>query len=540
MKNSFQKMIFAFVLVLLPFALFAQQKDAAPKKYALVIGNGSYKDLSRLTNPINDANDVAIALQGLGFSVEKLLNGSLDQMESSITRLKNRLSVQRDAYGFIFYAGHGVQSGGENYLIPTDVTIPAETYLRARAVCVQTVLDDLREAGNILNVVVLDACRDNPFGWARSGSRGLTIVTRQPADSIVVYATSAGSKASDGTGRNGLFTTQFLKNLKDQSLEVTELFRRTGSEVAQVSNREQVPAIYNQFFGTAYLGTKPVAQVPAAAAPAVKTVFEAGAVNTAMGSLEILTTTAGIVEIIGENIKQKIALPDYGSLPIAKINSGQYTVLITYENGKTESKTVEIGRSEAKKVEFTYKMPAWRPDKPAVAQKPQPDTKPGKTPKDKNPQQPKDPKTVAAVNKKARLNTLGASVGSTFAAPLVIGTVHGTFAPWNNTFVELGLDLGFASAAPTAENYFSVYPFAHMAYFMPFKEKGGWYAGGGIGYINGKHTFPGKVHPINTVTADVTTGFNIANMLDLSVTLRTDFVTGVNYKVAAGYVYRFK
>jgi hypothetical protein len=265
------KKLFALPLLVAVFALplFAQQK------YALVIGNGAYtgSGMSRLANPVNDANDMTATLQGLGFTVDKVLDGNLDQMETAITRLKNRLSVSKNTYGFFFYAGHGVQSGGVNYLIPVGASIPSENYLRDRAVSVQAMLGELNDAGNDLNVVVLDACRDNPFAWARSGGRGLTVVGNQPADSIIVYATSAGSTASDGTGRNGLFTSQLLKNLKTPGLEVSEVFRLTGADVAQASGRKQIPAVYNQFFGQAWLGAKPappVAAAPVQPAPVVQ------------------------------------------------------------------------------------------------------------------------------------------------------------------------------------------------------------------------------------------------------------------------------
>jgi hypothetical protein len=238
----------------------------AQQKYALVIGNGAYTNIPRLNNPVNDANDMAAALQGLGFQVDTVLNGSLDQMENAVIRLKNRLSTDAASYGFFFYAGHGVQSNGENYLIPADANIASDSFLRQRAVQMQAVLEELNQAGNALNIVVLDACRDNPFSWARSGSRCLNVVGSQPADSIIVYATSAGSIAADGTGRNGLFTGQLLNNLKTPGLEVKELFNRTGADVRRVSGGKQVPAIYSQFFGAAYLaGTTPVNPRPAAA-----------------------------------------------------------------------------------------------------------------------------------------------------------------------------------------------------------------------------------------------------------------------------------
>ena len=168
-----------------PAAAQPPQRPPAPsvnvQKYALVIGNGNYSGISSLMNPVNDANDIAATLQGMGFTVDKVLNGNLEQMESAVFRLKNRLSASKNSYGFFFYAGHGVQSSGENYLIPvTANNISRENHLRQRAVSVQKILDEFNEAGNTLNVMVLDACRDNPFAWARSGSRGLAAIDKSP------------------------------------------------------------------------------------------------------------------------------------------------------------------------------------------------------------------------------------------------------------------------------------------------------------------------------------------------------------------------
>jgi uncharacterized caspase-like protein len=211
--------LFVMCLALEAFSAPAQENVSVPQKYALVIGNGAYRNLGRLNNPVNDAGDMQAALAGLGFTVDALTNGSRVQMEEAIERFRNRLSVSKQSYGFLFYAGHGVQSGGVNYLIPVDADIRSEAYLPDRAVSVQAMLDEINTAGNELNIVVLDACRDNPFIWGRSGSRGLQVVSNQPADSIIVYATSAGSVASDGEGRNGLFTARLLNNLKSLDLK---------------------------------------------------------------------------------------------------------------------------------------------------------------------------------------------------------------------------------------------------------------------------------------------------------------------------------
>jgi len=250
-------LLFLLVLSVCP-ALFAQQK------HALVIGNANYTGISSLRNPVNDANDMETALRGLGFTVEKVLNGNLIQMETAIQNLKRRLDGSRNSYGFFFYAGHGVQSNGENYLIPVDAsTILSEGHLRQRAVSLQTLLDNLSEAGNELNIVVLDACRDNPFGWNRSGLRGLSVVSRAPTGTIVMYAAGAGQAASDGTGRNGLFTGQLLNSLRTPGLNVLEVFSRTGDEVIKVSDGRQHPEISVRFFGTVFLSPRPAPPEPA-------------------------------------------------------------------------------------------------------------------------------------------------------------------------------------------------------------------------------------------------------------------------------------
>ena len=427
MKSIFIRFgLFTLLMVILVIGIFAQNNEGIsnPQKFALVIGNGAYTGLSRLTNPVNDANDIAAVLQSLGFTVEKVLNGNLDEMESAVMRLRNRLTVDQDSYGFFFYAGHGVQSGGDNYLIPVDSSIPSETYLRTRAVSVQVILDDLNEARNTLNVVILDACRDNPFGWGRSGTRGLAIMSRQPADSIIVYATSAGQQASDGSGRNGLFTSKLLPNLMASGMEVTEVFRRTGAEVAEESERRQIPAIYNQFFGTAYFN----------------------------------------------------GIPDGTGAAV--------------------------------------------PVRPVPSPLPSTNERDGKA------------------DKTAQLWTVGASAGTSFADPWMITTLHGTIAPIKNYFLELGFDLGLVSGKPDV-NYYSLYPYANVAYFRPFAEKGGWYAGAGAGYLIAEYKFTQGNVPLNIFALNITAGINLFDMLDISYTLRTNFEVGSN-KISVGYTYRFR
>ena len=138
-----------------------------------------------------------------------------------------------------------------------------------------------------------------------------------------------------------------------------------------------------------------------------------------------------------------------------------------------------------------------------------------------------------------RLWTLGASVGTSFAVPWVIGTVHGTIAPFKYSFLELGCDFGFVSRSDKVDSYYSIYPFAHLAFFIPF-SKGGWYAGGGAGYMLARYSFPEAGIAKNILALNLTTGFNLFDIIDISYTWRvaTDFKSASN-KLSVGYTYRF-
>jgi hypothetical protein len=252
-------LVFAASLIVTP--AFGQEKEA---RFALIIGNSNYTGLGKLTNPGNDATDMAESLKALGFTVTLLRDADMRSMEQGIVRFGNALSTSPSAIGFFFYAGHGVQSNGINYLIPTNAEIPSEAFLNTKAVAVQSLLDTLQQAGNRLNVIVLDACRDNPFSWSRSSSRGLTVVSSQPPGSIIAFATSAGSVAADGTGRNGMFTGELLKNMKKPEVNIFDVFLQTGADVKAATKGSQVPAIYNQFFEKFYLA-RALAPAPAPA-----------------------------------------------------------------------------------------------------------------------------------------------------------------------------------------------------------------------------------------------------------------------------------
>ncbi len=235
------------------------------ERIALIIGNSNYQQLGQLRNPVNDAQDLGAVLTGLGFDVTVLVDADMDRMERSVADFGRALQANPESTGFFFFAGHGVQSQGENYLIPVSGRIEDENQLKRKALAVGYILDTMNSAGNKLNLIFLDACRDNPFGWSRSAGRGLSVVSYQPPGSIIVYATSAGSIAQDGSGRNGLFTGELLKHIATPALDITDMLKQVGSAVISASGQKQTPAVYNQFFGNFYLAGPPDAAVLAGA-----------------------------------------------------------------------------------------------------------------------------------------------------------------------------------------------------------------------------------------------------------------------------------
>jgi len=323
----------------------------AQGRFALVIGNGAYSSVSPLKNPVNDADDIAVSLKTLGFEVDLLKNASLGDMESAVVRLGNQLGQSKGAYGFFFYAGHGVQSNGVNYLIPVDADIKGESFLKTKALAAQAVLDTLQESRNALNVVVLDACRDNPFGWARSGNRGLSVVANQPAGSVIAYATSVGSIAQDGTGRNGLFTSQLLKHLGTAGLEIKDVFNRTGADVKKVSGNLQIPAVYNQFFDSAYLAGNAVSNGPPSSEPAF------GFLSVPPGSLKISTSTGGTLTLLGRTLN----LPANATLPVDQVAPGDYPATMIYPDGQIENKTFTVTSGQTVVVGFSYVQAPLKP-----------------------------------------------------------------------------------------------------------------------------------------------------------------------------------
>ena len=331
--------------------------SAQEHRYALVIGNGAYEHVTKLTNPTNDAKDMADSLKAIGFTVDLLQDRDLVTMEDAVVRLGNRLSTSADTVGFFYYAGHGVQSAGTNYLIPTEASIPSASFLPQKALALQSVLDTLQASGNKLNVVVLDACRDNPFSWSRSSSRGLTVIGAQPTGSIIVYATSAGTVAQDGQGRNGVFTGELLKHLRSPGTDIADVFKQTGAAVSAATAGSQVPAVYTQFFGS-------YAFVPGAS-PVQPAVAPVATVTQSTGSILITTATDGALYLDGK------AMADISAGADAKIDSvaaGSRSIEIRYVDGQVERRITVVEAGSAAVLHFIYRSDIFKLAKAGTAQ----------------------------------------------------------------------------------------------------------------------------------------------------------------------------
>ncbi len=220
------------------------------EKYALIIGVKSYEHVPPLRNSLNDAQDMAATLKGKGFTVIEVYDPKTKrEMQEGIKSYFSLVQDKPGATGLVFYSGHGMQVKGINYLIPTQADPQIEADLDDQCVNMDYVMRAINQAGNGLNIFVLDACRNNPFqGFSRSAEKGLSMVDT-PKGSYIVYATKPGSVASDGTGRNGLFTSKLLQYMNTQGLNIEQVFKQVARDVSTESGDAQRPWIASDFTG---------------------------------------------------------------------------------------------------------------------------------------------------------------------------------------------------------------------------------------------------------------------------------------------------
>ena len=247
-------MFVTFRLLLILVALAGLSNVAAwantEPRLALIIGNASYKS-SPLNNPVNDARLMEKVLKDAGFTTIKAENASIREMRRLVRDFGDKLKAS-GGVGLFYFAGHGVQVRGENFLVSTDSDILNEDEIADDSVNVSVILEKMQTANNRMNLIILDACRNNPFATkSRSALSGLAAVSA-PSGSLVAYSTAPGSVASDGKGKNGLYTEYLAKAIAQPGLPVEEVFKQVRSSVRKDSNFQQTPwentALEGQFF----------------------------------------------------------------------------------------------------------------------------------------------------------------------------------------------------------------------------------------------------------------------------------------------------
>jgi len=226
--------------------LIKLQPALAERRLALIFGNAQYENSAPLKNPVNDANLMEGTLKELGFDVIKELNAGKEEMMNAIREFNEKLPAANVA--LFYYAGHGNQVDGKNYLIPVDAKMEKAGDCKFEAIPVDFIVEEFERYPENTNIVILDACRNNPFAaWARGGEAGFRAMNFT-SGTIISFATSEGATAADGKGANGLFTEELVKQMVIPQ-SILNVFMNTRVQVRKLSNNQQVPTEWNKLNG---------------------------------------------------------------------------------------------------------------------------------------------------------------------------------------------------------------------------------------------------------------------------------------------------
>jgi branched-chain amino acid transport system substrate-binding protein len=340
-RSSFTALAVAF----LTLSSLAAAAQTAPR-YALVIGNSGYTSMPRLRNPSNDAHDVAEVLNRLGFSVTPLYDCTRKQMNQAIMAFRESLASDRASEGFFYFAGHGVQARGVNYLIPVGADIRTEADLDDEAVSLQRVLGSIEEARNRVNIVILDACRDNPLPAAsRGAARGLAVVASAPPESVVLFSTAQNQTASDGDGRNSPFASALVKYLPEPG-DISRTIKLITAEVKRATGSAQTPFQYTSLDLDYRLNRGAESPTPTPAPATTLTV------TRSYGSLVVSAVSGGTLYLEGTAMGD---LPPGAEAHLDNVETGDRVLELRYATGEKETKTVAVQKGITAAVSFTWK-----------------------------------------------------------------------------------------------------------------------------------------------------------------------------------------
>lgn len=246
-------MVMVFFTVGSATTLFADQQ----KRLALVIGNADYTHAPTLRNPARDAKAMSAKLKGLGFKVITVVNGTYRRMVTAREEFASELNQYN--VGLFYYSGHGVQYQGTNYLVPVNANIRRAVDIQFEALNASRVLADMQSSGTGVNIMILDACRNNPFVTQfRSLARGLSVV-QAPAGSMVVYSTAPDQVALDGTGKDSPFTAALLRNISTPGISISDMLTSVFQQVQHETHGQQVPWESSSLTQPFYFASKPPA-----------------------------------------------------------------------------------------------------------------------------------------------------------------------------------------------------------------------------------------------------------------------------------------
>jgi uncharacterized caspase-like protein len=239
----------------------------SPERYALVIGNKAYPS-APLINTLNDARDIAAKLESQDFDVTLVFDTSANQLKSAITTFYQKIgqtASSKRIVGLVYYAGHAVQIKHRNYLVPVDVEFIDPDQFFEGLFDVNEMLETIPDIANMQNIIVLDACRDNPFKnmgglQGKQLNDGLAPM-RAPVGTLIAYSTEPGSVASDGAGKNGLYTSYLLQHMGDK-ITIEEVFKKVRKDVAKESKKSQIPWEHSSLYEDVYINVPPNSEVP--------------------------------------------------------------------------------------------------------------------------------------------------------------------------------------------------------------------------------------------------------------------------------------
>src|SRR5262245_23689355 len=260
----------------------------AGRRTALLIGNSNYEQ-GPLRNPVNDARAVGKLLMDLGFDVTLLFDLNLQQMDEAVRAFGHK--IKGGGIGLFYFAGHGLQVEGVNYLVPISARVEKEQDAKFQTMEIGKVTAEMEAAKNGLNIMILDACRNNPFARTfRSSSSGLAPINA-PSGTFIAFATAPGTTASDGEGANGLYTQELLRNLGLPGLRLEDIFIRTRVAVKQRSDDKQVPWENGALEGVVILNESGIVDSTRAANPLLAAIRFSGIPISGLRSGKIMTAS---------------------------------------------------------------------------------------------------------------------------------------------------------------------------------------------------------------------------------------------------------